>query len=131
MDCHHKHPSGCEWPAWRELLVQVRKDSDYVLLEPAHDLDHGQPTCKSYFRARGLHISNQILLAMQVANKANEIRIEIFFEQVVINVGHDKVKLVCTTPNPDEIGPSGIIQECKQTDVPSCHVPRCISRNAD
>jgi hypothetical protein len=50
---------------------------------------------------------------MQVANKVNEIRVEIFFEQVVINVGHDKVKLVCTTPNPDEIGPSGIIQECK------------------
>ncbi len=102
-----------------------------MLLEPAHDLDHGQPTCKSYLWARGLHISNQILLATQVANKANEIRVEIFFEQVVINVGHDKVKLVCTTPNPDEIGPSGIIQECKQTDVLSYHVPRSISRNAD
>lgn len=112
-------------------MAQVRKDNDSVLLELAHDLDHGQPTCKSYLGAHALHISNQILLASQVVNKANKMRVEIFFEQVFINDGHDKVKLVGITPNPDEIGPSGIIQECKQTDVTSCHVPHSISRNVD
>lgn len=75
--------------------------------------------------------SSQILLTSHVANKGHENRMEIVLEQVMIDVGHDEIKLVCSTPDPNKIGPSGIVQEDELIDVQSSHVPRSIDRNVD